>query len=263
MSGVLRRLHLLDVAEAMRLPLEIHRRRRENMAFRQQHADFDVPPAALAYDAYGHLSWTYYMKSGVDHARFFCDLIARHHQGDAVSVCEWGCGPGRIIRHLPALLDYPVQRIVGTDYNRRTIRWCRNHIKHVEFFENRLQPPLPFADHEFDCLYCLSVFTHLSGPMHDAWISELSRVVKPGGLIMLTTQGDHYRSILEPNELQRYDQGQLVVRGGSREGKKTFSAFHPQRYMQENLLRDFDVIEHIPAPVASGLFQDVWIIRSR
>ncbi len=185
MSGILRRLHLLDVAEAMRLPLEIHRRRSENRQFKQQHPGFELPPAALAYDAYGHLSWAYYLQSGLDHARLFADLISRHHPGQAIAVCEWGCGPGRIIRHLPALLDYPVKRIVGTDYNHRTVAWCKAHIQEVEFVANRLQPPLPLMDNEFDCLYCLSVFTHLSERMHDAWIAELSRVVKPGGLIIL------------------------------------------------------------------------------
>jgi hypothetical protein len=47
----------------------MYRRRRENRQFLQEHPGFDVPPAGLAYDAFGHLSWGYYLKSGLDHAQ--------------------------------------------------------------------------------------------------------------------------------------------------------------------------------------------------
>ena len=50
-------------------------------------------------------------------------------------------------------------------------------------------PPLPYPDEYFDVVYCLSVFTHLNESMQDLWIEELSRILKPGGVLLLTIYG--------------------------------------------------------------------------
>jgi SAM-dependent methyltransferase len=47
---------------------------------------------------------------------------------------------------------------------------------------------LPFEDHEVDALYCISVLEHVPG--RSGLVSEIARVIKPGGLLVLTLDID-------------------------------------------------------------------------
>ena len=57
------------------------------------------------------------------------------------------------------------------------------------------QPPergVDYPDATFDLIYAFSVFTHLAPAGQTFWIAELTRVLKPGGCLFLTTHGEHY-----------------------------------------------------------------------
>ncbi len=175
---------------------------------------------------------------------------------------EWGCGPARIIRHLPGLLG-PAWGVSGCDANRDTIRWCAAHLPGIGFDENGAAPPLPYPAGNFDCVYAWSVFTHLSATLHRAWAEELHRVLKPNGLLICTLNGAAARPLLLPAEQARFDAGELVVRGTVAEGTRCFLAYHPDPFVGGDLLRRFDVLEHVPAPNLFGERQDVWVARKR
>jgi ubiquinone/menaquinone biosynthesis C-methylase UbiE len=51
--------------------------------------------------------------------------------------------------------------------------------------------PLNFADQHFDLIFNHSVVTHLDEKYQDAWLAELHRVTKPGGILLLTVSGEH------------------------------------------------------------------------
>jgi hypothetical protein len=58
-----------------------------------------------------------------------------------------------------------------------------------------------------------------------------------------------------------FERGDLVVRdsGGVDEGKRMYLAFHPEKFMRERLLADFEVLQHIND---RGQYkQDFWIVR--
>lgn len=260
-AGLLRKARLLTLADGAMCLGELLRTRRANRRFKAEHPDFPVPPAALAYDAYNHTDWSLYHNSGLVHARLIAELIRRHASGSALSVCEWGCGPGRVVRHLGTLLDDRSHRFFGVDYNPASVAWCRQNIPGVEFRENRLAPPLPLDAGSMDAVYCISVFTHLSTDAHRPWIEELWRVVRPSGIVIFTTHGDACADRLLPHERRQYREGRLVVRGGVREGKKCFLAYHPPAYVRQQLLRGATLLEHAPSPAAHEMVQDVWVAR--
>ncbi|MCI0407046.1 MAG: class I SAM-dependent methyltransferase, partial [Acidobacteria bacterium] len=101
------------------------------------------------------------------------------------SILDSGVGWGRIIRFF--LKDLEPSKIWGIDPSpeavdicRRTNRWCR--FAQIDFL-----PPTDFADGTFDLIYMYSVFSHLSEPAQQRWLTEFHRILRPGGLLVATT----------------------------------------------------------------------------
>ncbi len=262
-AELLRSTRLLTLADCLRFAVEYAASWRDNRRFAAEHPGFAVPPAALAYDAYHHLRWREYHDSGVAHARLVADLVRRHLDEPSPRICEWGCGPGRVVRHLRSALADRNVTLFGTDSNPASVAWCRAHLQGIEFRSNRQDPPLPFDDDALDVLYAISVFTHLSERGHERWAEEILRVLRPSGVVIFTTHGDACADRLLPNERERYRQGRLVVRGGVREGSKCFVAYHPPEYVRGRLLVDADVVAHLPGPSAYRISHDVWVARKK
>jgi ubiquinone/menaquinone biosynthesis C-methylase UbiE len=121
---------------------------------------------------------------------------------------------------------------------------------------------LPFRDAKFDAIYNFSVLTHLSEDLQIAWVRELQRVLKPGGLFACTTHGEAYRYLLVTDaERAAFDAGQLVVQGKYREGRKWFLAIHPESYVRDRLLAGFTDVRRRTASSEDGMLQDVWTAR--
>jgi SAM-dependent methyltransferase len=256
-----RALGLLPMLDKVTYLRKTAQKARDNRAFLARHPDFAVPPADLAFDAYNKVDWADYHDLGLKHATLFADLIRQHSDiPSGLKVLEWGCGPGRLIRHMPHLLADRAPVIVGTDYNPATVIWCKNKLPGIDFELNNVAPPLPFPDNSFDAAYNFSVFTHLSAEMHDAWAAEFLRILKPGGVMITTTHGDYYRYLLvQKAERDAYDRGELVTQAQYEEGKKWYFAIHPPAYVRDTLLGRFDRVEPIrPGPEAS-MTQDIWI----
>ena len=106
-----------------------------------------------------------------------------------------------------------------------------------------------------------SIFTHLSEKLHFEWKNELTRVLKSDGILLLSLQGDLFKTILTESEIQTYNSGNIVVRGNVKEGHRTYSAFHPEKFVRE-LFSDFTVVEHIPSYENNGKpEQDIWVMK--
>lgn len=116
---------------------------RSNHTFRRLHPQFPVPPLYLLWDAQSHTSFATYKASGEAAAAFHWDLLRRYLEpraGETLRICEWGCGPGRIIRHFPAQITGTAVELFGTDYNMQSIAWCKENIRRVTFEGNGLAP---------------------------------------------------------------------------------------------------------------------------
>lgn len=256
---LLRKAKLLQFVDWMYYFKNLINNRNGNREFISTHKTFAVPPAHLAFDAYGHTSWQWYFDSGVIDAKAIADILNSENMANHVRILEWGCGPGRVIRHLNDYLKHNNVELYGTDYNAESIKWCQSYIEGIKFYVNQIQPPFPFETNCFDCIYAISVFTHLSEAMHFEWIREIRRVLKPKGLIIMTTHGDTASNRLLSREKQLYDSGNLVVRGHVMEGKKWYLAYHPQKFIRDNLLKEFDVVSHRQFYPT----QDIWVARAK
>ena len=261
---ILRVSGLLSATDKLRYFASIARLQRRNRKFVSANPGFRLPPKALAFDAYSAPDWAFYKRSGLETAAFLSEISRKYLVAvPEINVFEWGCGPARVIRHLPTAFGADAQ-IYGSDFNEATIAWCRDTIPRVTFVRNALRPdpPLPFERDFFDFIYSISVFTHLSESTSQRWILELHRVARPGGVLVITTNGDSLQYKMLPDELRSYRTSGIVIRGKIREGKKMFSACHSPRYLREILFKDFDVMEHVPGAFPHTA-QDFWVLRKR
>jgi ubiquinone/menaquinone biosynthesis C-methylase UbiE len=262
-TALLRNLGLLPIAEEMRFWLNVSRNHARNRAFSAELPKETFPPARISYDAYSFVDYENYYISGRKSAEVVLELIRGRIKFEGARILEWGCGPGRIVRHLAELAGNLGIECFGTDYNRVSIEWCSRAIMGVTFAVNDLCPPLSFPDNFFDVIYSVSVFTHLSEQMHYAWLKENFRVVKDGGLIIFTTQGDRMKYKLLASELRQYEAGELVVRSAATEGARTYSAFQSPAFVTRKLLPtvpDLELIQHEMELQLAGT-QDIWVLK--
>jgi len=226
----------------------------ENCRMRQDNPAVRFPPCDLSTTALNHCDYRLYLDSGLAHAQFVVETIRSHTAARNLAVCEWGCGPGRVIQHLPQL-DDGIARLVGTDRHHATIDWCRQNLPHLEFLSHGMHPPLTLANNSMDVVYCCAVFSHLAEPLHHAWVTEILRLLRPGGLLIASFHGNHYEDRMAANELDDYRNGGLVVHPKGNEGETDFVSFAGDRFVREHLLNLFDNITRLDdAP----FLQTVW-----
>ncbi|GGY53775.1 class I SAM-dependent methyltransferase [Parvularcula lutaonensis] len=232
-----RRLGLLGIVDWVYGQRRVSEYASANAAYQMQHPECRFPPAALVQRTYGTPSFQSFREWGARNAKEIAEAIERHSTVDAPQVLEWGCGLGRLAVHLVDRYAY-----TGVDIDAGSVQWCRDNLG-GRFAINQPKPPLPFAAESFDVVFAVSIFTHLSERAHLDWRDEMLRVLKPGGVFIFTVHGDEQSKELSPSERQRYDAGQIVVRGGVSEGSRTFLAYHPDPYVRETLLEGYDVAE--------------------
>lgn len=256
-SSWLRKLHLSEAADKLRFFVVKFRNQSENKSFLQENPQIKLPPDYLIYESF-KMNYRSYYDGGRKTAQWILQIIGKYKDLSNIRILDWGCGPGRVVRHLPELA--PNAEIFGTDYNSNSISWNLSSIPGVEFNQNGIEAKLPYPDGFFDVIYGISIFTHLSEQKHYEWRNELHRVLKHEGIILLTMQGNAFRTILTLDEKRKFDKGEIVVRGNVTEGHRTFSAFQPDEFMLK-FLRDFKILEHISSSERSGkLEQDVWVV---
>lgn len=259
---MLRKLQLAPVADRLRFFAQFIFYWWPNRRFRLAHPGFTFPPAYYLYETY-RLDYAAYYQDGRQTAHELIQLLSPwvDLRSPAASLMDWGCGPGRVVRHLPDLLNRQ-EGIFGSDYNAGYIHWNKQHIPGVKFLQNGLLPPIELGNQSLDAIYGLSIITHLSPEAHTAWINEFYRLLKPGGVLLLTTHGERFRNGLLETERQVFDKGELVTRESAVEGHRVYAAFHPLKYMHQ-LLSSFKVLRFIEGGSEGSVHgnQDTWIVQ--
>jgi SAM-dependent methyltransferase len=129
---------------------------------------------------------------------------------DFRSILDFGCGCGRILAGWEGRL-HPDTELHGCEINEQLVRFCQENIKYSRVVRSNYFPPLPYADRQFDFIYAASVYTHLTLPAMLYWTGEFIRIVKPGGIVMITTSGSYYSSFL--SEISKRGSRVLAERG--------------------------------------------------
>jgi SAM-dependent methyltransferase len=173
---------------------------------------------------------------------------------------DFGCGCGRILRHWECLSAIEIH---AADQNEELAGWCDRNLPFVSVSRSSPLPPLPYQHDAFDVVYAVSVFTHLTEQVQLLWLAELARIIRPGGLLLLTVHGDRYLDRLGTAERRAYEEGRLVVRYPSASGTNLCCAFHPARFVQERLAPGFDLLEHTTGGFELGAPEQDLVVFAR
>ena len=120
------------------------------------------------------------------------DLIINHIKesnlySEKLTVLDFGCSSGRVLRHFEPEIENHNWKMIGCDIQASAIESMRadNWSNGFEFFTSSTLPHLPLEDNSVDVIYSFSVFTHTKY-LWDAWLLELKRVLKSGGVMIHT-----------------------------------------------------------------------------
>jgi SAM-dependent methyltransferase len=150
-----------------------------------------LPPSALRART-GSPGFAAFIDGGREHAgqlRGALELLGRRPE-EFSSVLDYGCGSGRVL--VPFIEGWPgTAGFAGSDVDAEAVAWARAHHPGARWEVNRSRPPLAFADDSFDLIYSVSIFTHFDEGHQLEWLDEVRRVLRPGGLALLTVHGPH------------------------------------------------------------------------
>jgi SAM-dependent methyltransferase len=106
-------------------------------------------------------------------------VVAEDHiRGD---VLEVGCGEGRgIDRILPRASSYSAIDKIEEVIDRLKVKYPAGN-----FHSGNIPPLGPFADNSFDVIVTFQVIEHIQDDV--TFLKEIHRVLKPGGMVMITT----------------------------------------------------------------------------
>ncbi|MDP9094098.1 MAG: class I SAM-dependent methyltransferase [Actinomycetota bacterium] len=112
---------------------------------------------------------------------------AKHGVGGFASmerIIDFGSGWGRITRTL--LARTTPTKIFALDVDHEMTALLNTTLPGVNALTISPHPPTVLGDATANGLVAFSVFSHLSGPAHEAWAREISRLITPGGVVAFT-----------------------------------------------------------------------------
>lgn len=231
-----------------------------NIEFKNKNPDLKLPPDYIMYESF-KLDYERYYNGGRQSAIWLKEIINKYSELKNKNILDWGCGPARIIRHLPDVINNECN-FYGTDFNKKTIIWNKANLTNISFHTNKIIPPLSFEPNFFDIIYGISIFTHLSEKNHYLWFDELLRVSKKGGIILLTTAGEAFKEKMTKSEVQSFNANKLVIRGNVIEGHRVFTTFHPPKYLKKLFNNKVDILEFTAGKKETwGINQDIWVLK--
>ncbi|WP_432472037.1 class I SAM-dependent methyltransferase [Amphritea sp. HPY] len=139
----------------------------------------------------------WFLFSGASFVGKLADIFHQFSGSDSlkeISVLDWGCGCGRLTRQL---IDEDYGDVAGIDIDPVNIEWCTANLPGASF--SLVGPDLPteLLAENFDLIIGHSVFTHLTELDQFMWLAEINRLLKPGGLALVTVMAN-YSTAIEP-----------------------------------------------------------------
>ena len=206
-----------------------------------------MPPPDLAMAVAGTAGQRWFSEQGRGDAAKFIGLAKAHGLTGPLDVLDWGCGCGRIARWTAPDVLAAGGTFTGSDLNPALVAWCAGNLP-GRYLGNGLHPPLGLDAGSVDLVYAHSVLTHLTEATAIAWLAELRRVLRPGGLALLSFMDDRYAERWGPPDvLPKLRAEGFTVFNNALEGSNYLSAWMRPQWFARRAEPAFEILEFAPS----------------
>ena len=218
--------------------------------------DYPVPPNS---------SIRHYYSSGVSCALPIATMALHHgvpllraRTTERVNVLDFGCGSGREL--LQFTRQFPNPQYFGCDADAGELDFLRKQYPGVKTASLTKDPVLPYPDQTMDAVYSVSTMRRFHPQLQLAWLKELHRVTRIGGMCFLSTDGFQALASFGVKDSDRW----LLERGILHQEEDGFRTVVSPEYIRrtwpQSGFRVVDVIEGIISGLNSGR-QDLVVLR--
>ena len=229
---------------------------------------FQIPPGHLLKRVTGSDDQFFFRASSFQSFRDLWGAACRWSEAGSIrTMLDWGCGCGRLINTFATLSG--VRDVNGCDIDSEAIEWCRARFPDVRFSVNAPEPPTEYPADAFDLVIGNSVLTHLTRDLQLAWLAEMRRVIRPGGLCLASVHGDFATSFCRPDPRVRYILGKKGIFDEWKDA--SLEGVAPQGYYRDTLqTREytkkafgplFEIVEYLEGGWLA--FQDLVVMKKR
>jgi SAM-dependent methyltransferase len=165
----------------------------------QSNLEKDIWPLPATGDREGYFGDDHfsYWASGFQDAQMLLAAARDYGISAPLQYLDIGCASGRVTRHTALLV--PAMKTLGCDINRLHVEWCNHYLPPaVSTFQNHSIPSFPIESSSIDIISAFSVFTHIEA-LETAWLMEINRILRPGGIAWVTVHTDLTLSAMTPD----------------------------------------------------------------
>lgn len=130
------------------------------------------------------------VNTGLSTAYQLLTIAKKYARSPIDAILDWGVGYGRVAIPLKRVIA-PHARVFGIDVDKFNVEWCRENLPDIEISSCDFFPPTSFAPSSIDFVYAISVMNHLTEQNQIKWLIELRRILKPGGIAILSAVTEH------------------------------------------------------------------------
>ena len=112
----------------------------------------------------------------------FCALDRFASNKPLENIVDLGTADGRMLNEIKKRLKR--SKCIGVEYGDELVKYGKMHFQEINVIQGDIQD-LPFADQSFDVATLTAVIEHLPKP--EKAIQEASRILKPGGILIVTS----------------------------------------------------------------------------
>jgi 2-polyprenyl-3-methyl-5-hydroxy-6-metoxy-1,4-benzoquinol methylase len=112
-------------------------------------------------------------------ANYMAAWIGPDAKKNPLAILDFGCGIGNTISHM--CRAFPAAKLHGADLSGESIRVATESHAHEATFRTIENSRIPYDDQSFDVVMAACVFHHIPPEERGYWITEINRVLKPGG----------------------------------------------------------------------------------
>lgn len=122
------------------------------------------------------------------HGKELASRTQRWLPARSAKVLDMGCGTGAFLRLLATTRDN--MSLAGVDFSEESFRTAKDtcsEVRPIPELHAISSYPTPWPAQTFDAIYSLEVVEHLDDAMLNSVIDECARLLKPGGVLIVTT----------------------------------------------------------------------------